>query len=266
MGCRLGRRRQPRRRRVDGRVPDPPQPAPLRRRPRDPGVGLAVRPDPLPNRRGVLLEPDEPGRGRHGVAVRDPPRPPRPPPAAPVGDHALRRLGADTGPRRRGRPVLLLERPGAARRPGRQVRTHERSHAHRHRQPGLRAGRGGPGARQPGRLRVVVRRTAPVLRRGHRRVQHAAAALLRHEPPRSALHAPHRAEPAARQLRLPGGDRCGRRRGDDLHRRAPAEHHPGRRQAVGPRRPVLGGRAERRHRAGVRPVPRLRPHRLARRR
>ena len=290
VGRRLGQRGRPVRRAGRGglrrRGPRPVLAAPLRRR-LLPAVGVQR---PARHR----------GHGRAHVLVADPPRPRRlrepvrrargdrrAPGAAPRRGRPLRGDAADAGAGRGGRPVLRRQRALAARRARRPRRDHVRAHARGDRQPGLRAGRGGPRRRRPEPVRGVLRRAPAVLYRGDRRVhvrRHARApgrgppAVLLQPPDRWAAVVVQGALRERRRLvdRQPRGDddrrgRQARRPGRRVDARPPRRRddgrgrpvlHARRRARVAARRPVrqlprrarpaaVAGRADRRRRVRV---------------
>ena len=158
---------------------------------------------------------------------------------APRRPHRTRRRAGEPGDRvsalRGGRPAHSHGRPHGGRRDaervprgrGLQGRPRFEPDARRRRQPGLRAGRGGPRSREPDRVRGGVRGAPPVLHRGAPTHGGAGSALL--------LLAPHRG-PAAGAGRgrqrdrarsdddSRGGKGHGPAPGRDLRRRALRRH------------------------------------------
>ncbi len=216
-------RRPPRRAGLVGGDADPLLRAALPpRRPPDLGRQRLAR-HPAEERGGLArarAEDRERPRLAHGRAHRHPRREA----AHAARPRAVRRGRRRDGPRGRGRPVLRRTARLRQRRPRPPPQGRRELRPRRHAQPGLRPGRGGPGGREPHRLRDLLPGEAPLLRGGgadlrqlrpERREQllrvHAYGA-------RPLLHAAHRPGPAGGP-----GDRV---------RGGPAGHHDPRRRQV----------------------------------
>ena len=178
--------------------------------------------------------------GRAGWTGRDPQ------PAAPRGPALRHRARRVAGHGRGGRSVQRRADGRGGGRPRPEVGRHEQHDARRDGEPRLRAGRGGPGRRQPDGVRDLLRREAPVLHRGLAGVQPVRPqrrqrlhGIQPHEPD-ALLLAPHRPRAAGRGAGRVRGPAVG----DDDPRRGEADRQDE------PR--VDGELHRRRHRARVR--------------
>jgi hypothetical protein len=231
---------EPRRPGVGGGVPHPPLRAALRpqRRRR---VGVRGGPRGAAHQRAELLGAAQARREPRGEPLRRAAGDARPPLAPAAGGAALHGERSHPRARRRGRPLPPLHRLARLGRGGRQVRRDQRPHPRRHRQPRLRAGGGRPQPGEPHPVRDLPGREASLLHRGRRHLPLRDRAGRRRQCHRIALllapHRPHAALLDGRALRAP----------------AHADHHPGRRQALGPGgRGVVAGGAGGAHRRGER--------------
>ena len=202
-------------------------------------------------------EDGERPRLAHGRAHRHP----RGEAAHAARPRAVRRGRRRDRARRPGRPVLRRLVRLRQRRPRPAAQGRQQLRPRRHRQPGLRPGRGGPGGREPHRLRDLLPREAPLLRGGSAdlrqlRPQRREQLLRVHaHRARPLLHAAHRPRPAGvpgERVRVgpPGHDHPRRRQVHreervGVERRPPRGGHRARAGAVGRRgRPrAAGGRA-----------------------
>ena len=122
--------------------------------------------------------------GRAGL-LRGARRAHRHPPPAPARAAALRGHRQHLRQPRRRRPVPRRPRHAPQRRRRPQVPAHQQPHPRRHLQPRLRPGGGRPGLAQPERLRDLLRREAPLLRRRRERLllRRHALHVLQQQPP-----------------------------------------------------------------------------------
>ena len=161
LGRGLGRQGGPRRTRLDGRVPHPAQPAPLRRR-GGAGLGPARLALDRPQSGGGAVATHPAQEQRPDVPPRRTARHPRPQALAPRRAPATRRRLART----RQRPGDPDADHAGSTGLDAKIGLASRHHARRHGQPRLRPGRGRPLGDEPVGLRDLLRGEAALLPRG----------------------------------------------------------------------------------------------------
>ncbi len=190
------------------------------------------------------------GRRQRSRLLRSPGGAGHPPAAQAARAAPLRRRREPTRRGEQGGSLRSETRGPLRSRRGPQVPPHHEPDPGRHRQPGLRAGGGGPFRSEPQCLRDLLRREAAFLRGREERLQvrrHALHVLQQLLQPQRLLLAAHRPAAAARRLR---GGRFG------PHRRSGRHLHPGGGQDHGAHLRRLHHRhPRRRHGRGDGPLP-----------